>query len=268
MHDFLQNPFVTSLAYMQAFLLVLFRITGMFERLPVLGGGVTPRLTRVWYAFLVSCVVFPVVVSNQTLPLMPQHIGVFLVAAAAEFGLGLMMGFIVTMMLTGFQLGGRLVDDQMGFSLANVVDPMSNEMVSITSQLVFFAGTVLFIVMGGLNQVLTILAQSFNIVPLIGLNLSDNLIYYLLVDVFPQSLLLGVLFAAPAITVVFLSTVALGLVGKIMPEMNVFSFSFGIRAITGLIMLALSMRYLFDLVSPAIRAISHQLGVALAFARA
>ncbi len=257
MDAFSLNPLATSLAYSQAFLLVFFRMAGIFERMPVIGGATVPRQIKVWLAFLTSGLIFPIILDTQAIPLLPQSLGHFLLAVAMELSLGLLIGFIGSLMLAGLQLGGRLVDDQMGFSLANVVDPLSNESVSITSQLVFFAASVLFIVMGGLKLMIWLLAESFQIVKLIHFHLNDSMLSYLLFEVTPQLFLLAVIFAAPALIVVLLSTVALGLIGKVVPEMNIFSFSFGIRVFAGLAMLTLSMRYMKDLMVPVVEGAAH-----------
>ena len=50
-----------------------------------------------------------------------------------ELSLGLLIGFMCALLLTGFQLAGRMMDDQMGFSLANVFDPTTGESLSVTS---------------------------------------------------------------------------------------------------------------------------------------
>jgi flagellar biosynthetic protein FliR len=155
-----------------------------------------------------------------------------------------MIGFLGAMMLTGFQLGGKLIDDQMGFSLANVFDPTSGEQVSVTSNFVFYAAVVLFVVMGGLNECLFILGKSFEIVPLLSFRMTPGAMTYVLEEATPQMFILGVTFAAPCIIVVTMATVALGLLGKVVPEMNIFSFSFGVRVLLGLIMLKMSMIYM------------------------
>jgi len=245
MEAFLLDPTTTVLAQLQAFLLVFFRISGIFERTPIIGGATIPRQVKVWLCFFVAAVLFPVVVRNNPVPLMPQSIGVFLFAVVAEYSLGLLIGMVGSILLVGMQLGGRKIDDQMGFSLANIVDPVSQLSVSITSQLMLFVATVIFVAMGGLNHVvIPILAGSFNIVPLIGFHLSDPLMAHMLYEVMPQVFILAIVIAAPTIIVVFLATIALGLMGKVVPEMNIFSFSFGVRVFGGLIMLWITMNYI------------------------
>lgn len=244
MESLILDPATTALAWLQAFLLVLIRTTGVFERLPVLGAMTVPRQVKVWLSFTFALVIFPVAMGFQTTPLMPQSIGVFLVAAAGELALGLLIGFIGQLLLTGFQLGGRVMDDQLGFSLANVFDPSSGEQVSVTSQFVFYVGVMLFTVVGGLNMLIGVFAFSFETVPLLAFRMTDGAGWYALTEAFPQSMVLAVTLAAPMIVVVTLATFALGLLGKVVPEMNIFSFSFGVRVFLGLIMLQLSMQYL------------------------
>lgn len=243
MESFILDPTTTALAWFQAFLLVFLRCSGIFERLPVLGAAMVPRQVKVWLSFFLAIVLFPVAMSFQTTPLMPQSLGVFLVACAMELGLGLLIGFMGALLLTGFQLAGRLMDDQMGFSLANVFDPTTGESVSVTSQLVFYVGVLCFVALGGIEELLLIFGWSFEMVPLLTFSMSNDLGRYILTEAFPQTLVLAVTLAAPTIIVVTMATVALGLLGKVVPEMNIFSFSFGIRVFLGLIMVQLSITH-------------------------
>ncbi|MCA8938515.1 MAG: flagellar biosynthetic protein FliR [Planctomycetes bacterium] len=242
MEEFILDPTTITLINLQAFLLVLFRVAGVVEVLPILGAQNVPRQVKVWLAFFVSVVVFGVVRNTVPLPVMPQSIGIFLFAAWTEFILGIMIGMVGSMLLTGFQVGGRLVSDQLGFSLADIVDPISNQSISITSQMIYMCATLLFLVLGGLGMVLVVLSKSFEIVPPIAFQLNDGVASLLLYRIAPQIFVLGVTFAAPVVIVVLLSTVGLGLVGKVVPEMNIFSFSFGVRVFLGLIMLVLSVK--------------------------
>lgn len=244
---FLLDPTTVTLARVQAFLLIFIRVTGIFQNLPILSGGTVPVQVRIWASFTLALVLFGVVLSQQTTPVMPQSIGIFVIAALVEWSLGLLIGFIGGLLLTGYQIAGRLVDDQLGFSMANVIDPTTNESMSVTGQITFMVGVLLFVVMGGINMVIEVLAMSFNIVPLLAFNLSDNVISHVVLHTFPQSLALAIAFAAPTICVVLLSTVGLGLMGKIVPEMNIFAFSFGVRVLLGLVILRLTMGYLPDL---------------------
>ncbi len=267
MEAFLLDPLTTTLAWLQAFLLVFIRCTGVFERIPVLGASTVPRQVKVWLSFAFALVIFPLVMSFQTTPLMPQSIGIFLIAAAGEMTIGLLMGFIGALLLSGFQLGGRLMDDQLGFSLANVFDPTSGEQISVTSQFIFYSAAVIFVVMGGLNGILYIFAYSYEQVPLLGFALQERAGWFLLLDAFPQTLILGVTLAAPTIIVVLMATVALGLLGKVVPEMNIFSFSFGIRVFVGLIMIQLSIRYLPGFMEPVVEGTLNQLRIFLHLSR-
>ncbi len=249
MEAFLLDPTKISLAYVQGFLLAFIRIGAMFDRMPVIGGLSVPRQVRIWFAFLITVVMFPVMLNNQSIPLMPQSTGIFFTAVLLELTIGLLLGMAGSLLLTGMQLGGRFVDDTMGFSLANIIDPMTSEDVSITSQFVFLLAVIIFVVMGGLNLLIQIMAMTFDYVPLahaplIEHGLNANFLQYFLTTLMPQTFILAIAFAAPTKIVGLLVTTALGLVGRIVPEMNIFSFSFGVRVFIGLIMLTLSVQYL------------------------
>ncbi|MEE9311958.1 MAG: flagellar biosynthetic protein FliR [Planctomycetota bacterium] len=244
MNEFLLNPLTVSLAAMQTFLLVFLRISGMFLRAPLFGSDLFPMKTRAVLSFCIAIVMFPVVQNAHGHILMTESPGTFLAACMSEMTLGLVIGFVAQMLLYGLMMAGHVMDTEMSFSLATVFDPITSQNSSLLSQLVFLGGTVMFFMMDGHLHVLKGLAFSFERIPLAGADFSGSVFWWILTKLAPQIFVIALVFAAPVMAGVFLSTVGIALMARVVPEMNVFAFAFPVRIGVGFIFLDMSMNYL------------------------
>lgn len=247
MNEFLLNPLTVSLAAMQTFLLVFLRISGMFIRAPLFGSDLFPMKTRAMLSFCVAIVMFPVVQNANGHILMTESPGTFLAACMSEMTLGLVIGFVAQMLLYGLMMAGHVMDTEMSFSLATVFDPISQQNSSLLSQLVFLGGTVMFFMMDGHLHVLKGLAFSFERIPLAGADFSGSVFWWVLTKLAPQIFVIALVFAAPVMAGVFLSTVGIALMARVVPEMNVFAFAFPVRIGVGFIFLEMSINYLLPI---------------------
>lgn len=246
--DFLLNPIAVATAGLQTFLLIFLRVGGMFVHAPLYGSSMFPVRVRIWLSFFIALVLFPPLQNTQGSILLTHSSGVYLAACMAELGLGILIGFTANILLHGLLIAGHVIDTEMSFTLAQVFDPVNNQNTSLTGQLLFIGGTVLFISMDGHHLALRALAFSFDRIPLAGVTLTDGMLNWILTEMAPQVFIIGVTFAAPVMAAVFLSTVGMGLMARVVPEMNIFAFAFAVRIGVGFIFLTLSVSYLVPVV--------------------
>ncbi|MCC6465825.1 MAG: flagellar biosynthetic protein FliR [Planctomycetes bacterium] len=244
MEDFALNPLTVAGAWLQTFLLVFLRVGGVFLRAPLLGSNLFPANVRIWLSFFCALVMFPAQLEQHGSVLLTQSTGVFFVACLAELSLGILIGFCAQMLLFGLMMAGHIVDTELSFSMAQLLDPTTQETSSLVSQLLFLGGTVLFLALDGHHAALHALRFSFDRIPLFAVNLNDDVLRWVLLELAPQVFVIGVTFAAPVLAAVLLSTVGLGLVARVVPEMNIFAFAFPVRLGVGFVFLELSVRYM------------------------
>lgn len=233
-----------GLAALMTFMLVFLRVGGMFLRAPLFGSTMFPAQARIWLSFAIALLLTPPLLGKQGGALASQSAAGYLLACATELSLGLVLGFAANALLYGLLMAGHLIDTDMGFTLASVVDPVNNENMALMSQILFLAGLVAFFALDGHYVALSALHFSFERIPPGQAAITDAMGRWLLLELAPQVLVIGVVFAAPTLAAVFLSTVALGLVARVVPEMNVFAFSFATRLLVGFAFVGLSLKYL------------------------
>jgi len=226
------------LFHAEGFLLILFRVGALFMFAPVVGGAMVPKRIRIGLALATAITLFPVI----KLPTagLPTTTGPFLGAVAREIFLGLTVGYILKLVFEGVQIAGQLIGFEMGFGIVNVIDPQSNLQVSITGHFLYITAVLLFLAMNGHHVILRAMSLSLELVPLGQTRITAGMGSKLVRasgDIFSVAVKLG----APAIALLVLTKVALGLVARTVPQMNVFIVGFPLSITIGLLGIGLSL---------------------------
>ena len=219
------------------FLLVFLRNTGLMIGAPFFQSRNISNPLRVGLAFFLAVVFLPLL----NLPgNSPQSFWELVFLMIQEFILGLIMGYILYLAFAGLQLAGQLVEVPMGFGMVNVLDPQTGGQMPIIGQLYYLTAIWLFLLVNGHHILLNVLAQSFKILPV------GKLFYFtkglpLIIKNFSQLFWLALQVAIPIIGVLFLTDVGLGVLSKLIPQINVFILGFPIKVFLGITLLILSL---------------------------
>jgi flagellar biosynthetic protein FliR len=228
------------LNHLPAWLMVFFRITGIFVIAPVFGSKTIPARIRVLLALGLSLCVYPMLLNvgrpSAALiqPVLDHGISLWSMggAVAMELMLGVVIGYGATLPIMGLQIAGNIADQQMGMGLGSIFNPELSEQGGIVSEFFFIIAMMVFVVIGGHRVLLTTLVGSFNDVPLGGFTVDGrtlDLIVALLASMFD----LGMRVAAPLLCLVFLESVAMGFIARTVPQMNIMSVGFPMRIMAG-----------------------------------
>jgi len=222
----------------ELFLIVMFRIAGMLFLLPVFNEPSIPKMAKAAIAALVSFVVVPMVLD---LPLfLPTGLGELVLALTGELMIGIMAGFMILMVFGAIQLSGQLIGFQMGFAVVNVIDPASGSNVSLINRFEILIATMLFLVLNMHHWFIGAIIESFQTIPPLGFVLTlDSL--RMILNSAAQMFVVSVKIGAPVIITLFVTKVAIGIIAKTVPQMNIFIVGFPLTIGLGLIMLGLSM---------------------------
>ena len=162
---------------------------------------------------------------------------------SGEVAFGLTLGYAVSLVFAGVQIGGMLIGYQMGFAVANILDPVSNDQVSIVGQYLFIFSILYFLTMDGHHILIKGLADSYSIAPAGSFTVSQASVAWLL-TAFTRMFWLGLKLAMPVVGAIFLVDVALGIVAKTVPQMNVFIVGLPLKSLLGMFLLALGFPFL------------------------
>ena len=170
-------PLIT-MAQVEIFFLVLVRIGGMVFMVPVFNDKAIPWLLKTGITLLLSLLMYPFVISHQAAPpqLLASGLPAVLLAVIREMGIGISVGFMAAMLLAAVQTAGQFMGFQMGFSIVNVIDPVSSVQVSIIAQFQYLVALLVFLAVGAHRWFIKAMYDSFSLIPLAGFHLSNDLL--------------------------------------------------------------------------------------------
>jgi flagellar biosynthetic protein FliR len=220
------------------FLLMLGRITSMLATVPVLGHQAIPPQVKIALGIFLSFVLFPMQ-SSMAASIDIKIIGM-VVLLHQEVIIGMMMGFAVGLIFAGIRYAGELIGFDMGYTIASTFDPETSTSVPIIGEMLYSFMAMIFLLLNGHHFVLQALQLSYRTVPIGHLTLTAAASQKL-VAMTGSMFIVAVKFAAPAIVSLFLTNIALAILTRLMPQMNIFGVAFPLKIGVGLIVLSASI---------------------------
>lgn len=213
------------------------RVLAVFTTAPVFSSRAFPVRAKIALAFFVA------LATQASLPNMPV-IGLdspeVWGAVVQQVGIGLAIGFVVRLVFAAVELAGEVVGFQMGLNFAAFFDPTLNAQSSAVARFFGQMSSLLFVVMNGHLMVLMAIVQSFKSFP-VDQNFLESLgkmkLYQLGSDLFASALWI----ALPMVGMLMFANLALGIISRVAPQMNIFAVGFPITLVVGLVGIAVTL---------------------------
>ena len=230
-------------ATLAALLLATVRATGFIALAPPFNSNGIPRVVKGALALALSLVVLPQL--SGTLPAITA--GFLVVAAVTEVVIGAALGFLVQVLFTAVQVAGDMIDVTGGFSLQPAYDPMSLSTQGVIGKLHYLLAITLLFTSGGHLLLIRGFVTSYEGLPVGGSIPTDQLGSAML-TAFTMMFLAALQIAGPLVAVLLLADVALALLSKAAPALNIFAIGFPVKIMITLALLGLT----FPLLPPAL----------------
>lgn len=224
--------------YITAYALAIPRILAIFVIAPMFGGNLLPNLIKAVTAASLSLILVPVI--KEQLPpeglAMPELIGL----ALKEVFLGLVIGYSTSMIFWVAASMGSIIDTQRGASMASVMDPLYGHQAEPTSLLLNRIISTLFFVGGGVLVYLQALYTSYLTWPVVEfLPVMDERLSLYAIEQFHQIMYLTVFLSGPVILAMFLAELALAIISRFAPQLDVYQLAMPIKSELGFLVLIL-----------------------------
>ncbi len=175
-----------------------------------------------------------------------------------EFLVGITLGYVSYAIFTAIHLAGQLIDMKVGFGIVNVVDPLSNIQVPITSTFYFIFCMLIFLICNGHHVLIRALFYSYDFVPL-GKALFSEEVINDVIRVFGNIFIISFKISGPVVAAVLISDVALGIVSKTVPQLNVFMVGMPLKIFLGLSVMVLTMPIFVSLLEYLIKGMDREM---------
>jgi flagellar biosynthetic protein FliR len=257
-----EGVFGLTAAQFETFLLVLVRTSIIMIMLPVFSSNQVLPQVRFGLGLLIAFLIWHVVPTIAPL----GGLGPLTAAVVSQALIGVVFGFIASLAFTGLQFAGEILDITVGFSIVNVINPLTSQTVSVLGEFELAMATLVFLISDGHHLLFEGLAGSFNLVPLpfaaIQPGLQNDVIGF-----FSQSLFLVFQIAAPVAISLFVVNIGLSLMARVAPQLNVFAVGFPLQIVVGLIMIVVSLPLLITVMPQVYAEAPHELDAVLRLMR-
>lgn len=239
-----------NLSSIPIFLLIFARMIAFFVALPLFSYRTFPMMFKIGLSFFLSFIVYNVIdYSAMTFDQFP-----YVILLIKEIFIGLMIGLIAYIILSAVQIAGGFIDFQMGFAVANVIDPQTGAQSPLIGQYFYIIALLFLLSVNGHHLLIDGMINSFQflhideLIPLKDMPLGDYIITR-----FNQMFVIAFQMAIPLVGCLFLVDVALGLIARTVPQVNVFVVGLPLKITVSFTVLLFFMslyivlvRYLFE----------------------
>ncbi len=228
-------------AMIAAFIFPLARILALLSAAPPYNNGSLPRRVRLTLGLAITLAIIP---GLEKLPAIDPASGAGLLVMAEQMLIGYAMGFSLRLVFSAIDLAGTVFSTQMGLGFATSYDPMSTSQTPVVSEMIGILALLMFMAIDGHLMVLSTLAQSFRALPIGMLPVSAS--WANLANAGAIVFSAGLLLALPIITTLLITNTALGVLGRVAPQLNIIVVGFPITITLGFSALYVALPYLIQ----------------------
>ncbi|MGQ0618851.1 MAG: flagellar biosynthetic protein FliR [Panacagrimonas sp.] len=233
------------LAWLQTGLLVMARVASLLMLAPVFGERGIPPTVRLMLVLPLTLLIVPMVPAAQPLPLFSA---IWVAAMAQQVLIGIAMGLSLRLIFEAFALAGELIANSMGLGFAQLADPVRGVNAPIVGQFLVVVASLLFVATGAYLTVIDALVDSFR-----NRAVSDTVLdlasLRLMIDWAGSLFAGGVQLALPVLASMIAVNLAIGVLGRSAPTINLMAVGFPLTLTLGLLMLQWLMPSLASVLS-------------------
>ena len=222
------------------FLWPLSRILALIASAPILGNPSIPVRVKLGLAVMITILVMPMV--EKSLPQIDPASGAGLIILLQQVLIGVAIGFVMRIVFVAVEMAGKLIGLQMGLGFAIFFDPQNSGQIDIIGRFLGVIASLAFLAIDGHLMMIALISQSFSTLP-VGTDATTNATFSTLAQWGSEIFKSGLQLSLPVLTALLITNLALGILTRVAPQLNIFAVGFPLTLSIGLLVLALSMPF-------------------------
>jgi flagellar biosynthetic protein FliR len=213
------------------------RVAGFVLAAPIASEAVIPRLVKIVMSVALAFLMAPLVEIPASLSIFS---GAGLLAAVQEVLIGVAVGMVVTLTFEALTFAGQAISLSMGLGFATLVDPQRGAQTTVIGQMFMIMGILTYLAINGHLMLLGVLAESFRSLPVGAAHIDKDFLLSVVLwgaRVFES----GLLIALPAVIALVIVNLALGVVTRAAPQLNLFGIGFTVTLLCGFFVLIVGL---------------------------
>lgn len=220
-------------AQFMLFSLIFIRMSGFILLNPILGRRNIPMIIK---AGIIICLSMIVWIASPVREIEIDSTLEFGILLVKEFLLGYLLGFVMELFFLVIVYAGAVIDFQMGLSMSTIYDAQHGTQIALTGTILNVYYMLLFFAVDGHVALMKILLESGKIIPYGAFSIS-TVSGQAVLSIFIECILLAVKLAFPIIAIEFLTEMGVGILMKMIPQINIFVVNIQLKIIIGFIVL-------------------------------
>ena len=214
------------------YLLAACRVAGVVAFAPVLSSTAIPRKIQVTIALAITLGLLPALHDQHVAQLSPA----LFLCAALEFCFGIAIGMSANLVFLAAHWTGEMIGQQMGFTLSGLLDPHTGSESSVLGETYLAFAALVFLLINGHHALIRALGATFQSLPLLSISLNRNL-FDTFIGLLQSATILSLQLAAPLLLTMLIVDFSLGVMTRVVPQLNVMAMGMSLRSAVGLVLL-------------------------------
>lgn len=227
------------------FLLILCRWAGMIMLSPVFGARGVPAMVKLGLAAVITVILYPLILAGN--PQIPSDTLAYVALIIKETLVGLVIGFVIYAITAILEGAGKLIDLSMSFNMSGAIDPVFGVQSALMGNFQIVLAIMLILATNAHHYLIAAMVKSYTYVPINpeGIPLGLNFYILLIRNIFS----LAVQLALPVVGALFLVEIGVGLLMRVVPQMNIFAVIFPVKILFGFVILFLYIAFFSESIS-------------------
>lgn len=219
------------------FILILVRVGAFLVVMPLFSYRTIPMPFKAGFSFFMALVMFNALSADMG---QIDFGGMYIFLLLKEIVVGLLIGLIAYIILSAVQIAGGFIDFQMGFAIANVIDPQTGAQSPLIGQYFYIIALLFLLSVDGHHLLIDGIYYSYQYIPVDAfVPFNNGSMSEFIIDTFNNMFLIAFQIAIPIVGCLFLVDVALGIIARAVPQLNVFVVGLPIKILVSFIVLTI-----------------------------
>ena len=216
------------------------RLLALFMTAPIFHDQAIPARAKIAFSLIGATLVAPLLPPEQYVPVSHPNA---LLLIGQQVLIGGAIGFSMRLIFTALELAGDLIGLQMGLSFAGFISPSTGEQTPLIGSFLSTIAALIFLAVNGHLLMIAGVIDSFNTLP-IDPGLGSLPDFNALAHAGAEMFRLGLHIALPVLATMLILNLALGVLARVAPQLNIFAIGFPVTLLIGMIALAMTMPFM------------------------
>lgn len=218
---------------LEYYILILVRMTTFITVAPFFGQKSIPVKVKAGFSLFLTIIIFETLGSE---PVTYNGIIGFAILVMKEAVVGLLIGYAANICSSILNFAGQIMDMEIGFAMVNVMDPVSNTQITITSNLYMYFIMLIMVVTDMHHYILRTMIETYSAIP-IGQAVFRVDLYKDMIRFMTDFFIIGFRIVLPIFSATLIVNVVLGILAKVASQMNMFVVGMQLKIMVGLVIL-------------------------------